>query len=325
MTADIFLRLVVILATIALGAALPRLPVFRAPRHGEPDAATAGLALAQIATYVLIPALLFRTMARMDLAHLPWPVIQGYFVPAMVFTLIVVLAQGRRDTRAAAPATRATAAIYGNAVQMGIPMATALFGEPGLAIHVALVSLHGILLLTLLTLLAEYALARGQAGNRSTWRLLGTMLRSAVLHPVVLPVLLGLLWNAGNLPWPVWLDQVLGGLGVAVVPLCLLLIGMNLAQYGLRGNWRPALPLVLIKLFIMPAGVLVAARWGFGLRGLPLQVAVMMAALPVGANALIMAQRYRLLQAEATVAIVLSTVAFAMTAPAWFWVVTRLA
>ena len=44
--------------------------------------------------------------------------------------------------RAAAPATRAIAASYGNAVQLGIPMAAALFGETGLALHIALVSLH---------------------------------------------------------------------------------------------------------------------------------------------------------------------------------------
>ena len=63
--------------------------------------------------------------------------------------------------------------------------------------------------------------------------------------------------------------------------------------------------------------VLAVAHWGFGLSGLPLSVLVMMAALPVGSNALIFAQRYQTLQAEATAAIVFSTLAFVITAPLW--------
>jgi predicted permease len=74
---------------------------------------------------------------------------------------------------------------------------------------------------------------------------------------------------------------------------------------------------VVLKLAVLPATVLVAAHWGFGLAGVPLAVAVMMAALPVGSNALIFAQRYETLEAQATASIVLSTLAFSGTA--WLW------
>ncbi len=63
--------------------------------------------------------------------------------------------------------------------------------------------------------------------------------------------------------------------------------------------------------------VLVVARWGFGLEGIPLAVVVVMASLPVGSNALIFAQRYGTLEAETTAAIVFSTLAFMLTAPVW--------
>ena len=62
-----------------------------------------------------------------------------------------------------------------------------------------------------------------------------------------------------------------------------------------------------------------------GLSGLPLAVLVMMAALPVGSNALIFAQRYDTLQAEATAAIVFSTVGFALAATLWLAVLGALA
>ena len=57
-----------------------------------------------------------------------------------------------------------------------------------------------------------------------------------------------------------------------------------------------------------------------GLHGLPLAVVVMAAALPTGSNALLFAQRYATLEAEATAAIVLSTFGFVFTAPAWLLV-----
>ena len=106
-------------------------------------------------------------------------------------------------------------------------------------------------------------------------------------------------------------------LGSAVVPLCLVLIGLSLAYYGVQGSVRGALGVTLLKLLVLPALVLVVAHWGFGLSGLPLSVLVMLAALPVGSNALIFAQRYQTMQAEATAAIVFSTLAFVLTAPLW--------
>ena len=62
------------------------------------------------------------------------------------------------------------------------------------------------------------------------------------------------------------------------------------------------------------------AHWGFRLNGLPLAVIVMMAALPIGSNALIFAQRYRTLEAEVTAATVFSTLAFVAVAPGWLLV-----
>jgi predicted permease len=49
------------------------------------------------------------------------------------------------------------------------------------------------------------------------------------------------------------------------------------------------------------------------------------AAMPIGSNALIFAQRYTALEAEATAAIVLSTCGYMLTAPLWLWLPGRLA
>ena len=67
------------------------------------------------------------------------------------------------------------------------------------------------------------------------------------------------------------------------------------------------------------------AEWAFQLSGVALAVVVMMAALAIGSNALIFAQRYRTIEAETTAATVFSTLAFVVTAPLWLAVLKLLA
>ena len=319
MTAAVLSKLLALLAIAALGWV-----VGRAGWLGRADKGVAAArALSDAAFYIFVPALLFRTMVRLDFEALPWRTLAAYFVPAVLYLLAVYGWYRRRQAHSAAtpaapaaPATRAIAASYGNGVQVGIPVAAALFGDTGLALHVALVSLHGLVLLTLLTVLVELDLARAHR-NATPLATLRTTLRNAFLHPVTLPVIAGLAWNRSGLGLHPVVDQTLASLGQAVVPLCLVLIGLTLAQYGLRGRWRPALSASVLKLLVLPALVLGVAHFVFGLAGLPLAVVVVMAALPTGTNALIFAQRYDTLQAEATAAIVVSTLAFAATASVW--------
>jgi malonate transporter len=325
MSTLVFLKLLAIFVVVALGWV-----VGKARWLGDNDPARV---LANAAYYIFVPALLFRTTARIDLAAMPWGTVVAFFVPVLAL-LVGVYAWERRANRGgalptAAPSVRAISATFGNSVQVGIPFAAALFGEAGLAIHVALVSLHALTLLTVLTALVELDLARERRtlghSNAHLLKTLGRTMRNTIIHPVVLPVLAGLAWNFAGVPLPAIADEILATLAQAVVPLCLVLIGMSLAYYGITGAARGAMVITVLKLLVLPAAVLAVARWGFGLSGLPLAVVVMMAALPVGSNALIFSQRYATLEAEATAAIVFSTLGFVASASFWLAVLAWLA
>ncbi len=318
MTAAVVAKLLGLFVTVALGWIAARQRWLGQPGEGDP-----ARLLGNAAFYLFVPALLVRTTARLDLTHMPWRTVAAFFVPALLLLLTVYGWSRRRGNNgdgAAAPAVRAITATFGNSVQVGIPFAAALFGETGLAIHIALVSLHALLLLSVLTALVELDLARERHAQGEGAALRHTLLltaRNTIIHPVVLPVLVGLAWNLTGFSLPPVLDDALATLAAAVVPLCLVLIGVNLESYGLHGQWRAAIQASLLKLLLLPALVLLVAHVGFGLQGLPLAVVVVMAALPAGSNALIFAQRYNTLQAETTAGIVVSTVAFAPAA--WLW------
>lgn len=317
MTWAIAAKLVAILVAVAIGWAVGRMRWLGGGEAGS-DSDPARV-LANAAFYIFVPALLFRTTARLDTASLPWAFLFAFFLPVLaVVALIYLFERWRRKPGEAvtAPSVKAITAGFGNTLQVGVPVAAGVFGEQGLALHIAVVSLHALTILTLLTSLVELDLARGHH-SRSFGATLGKTVRNTVIHPVVLPVLAGLAWNATGWALPAVLDEVLQSLGTAVVPLCLTLIGMSLAYYGWPKSWRGLSGLVSAKLLLIPAVVLVIAHWGLGLQGLPLAVIVMLAALPTGSNALIFAQRYRTMEAEVTAATVLSTVLYVATAPAW--------
>jgi malonate transporter and related proteins len=324
MSLAVLYKLFAIFLTVSIGWFAGRMRWLGDERKGADPART----LSNAAFYIFVPALLFRTTARLDFAALPWATLFGFFTPTLLFLAAVYAWQRRWNTRrdaerrlpVAAPTVRAISATFGNTIQIGIPMAAALFGEAGLGIHITVVSLHALVLLTALTVLVELDLAREQARGAAGSSLVGTLAtvaKNTVIHPVVLPVMAGLSWNLTGLGLNPVVDEVLQLLGTAVTPLCLVLIGMSLAYYGLGGRAKGALMISVFKLLLLPAVVLTVAHWGFGLGGLALSVVVMLSALPVGSNALIFAQRYRALESEATAAIVFSTLGFVITAPLW--------
>ena len=315
MTLALFSKLLAIVLVVVLGWVVGRL------RWLGDEQADPARVLAHAAFYLFAPALLFRTTARIELATLPWHMLAAFFLPTVGLLLLVYAWNRWQRTRhperpAALAATRAITVSFGNSVQIGIPLAAALFGEAGLGLHLTLVSLHALVLLTVLTALVESDLAREQ-GGANRWAMLRLTLRNTVVHPVVLPVLAGLLWNATALPLPGAVDEVLQVLGSAVVPLCLTLIGMSLAYLGWPRSLRGALSLVLLKMVVHPLGVLAVAYGVFGLRGLALNVVVMMASLPSGSNALLFAQRYRTAEVDVTAAMVVSTLLVALSTPLW--------
>jgi predicted permease len=304
-------------------------------------------ALNALLFYALIPVLLFRAALRVDPATLPWGTLAGYFVPAVCAQLALVQWIRRRQLQARAaargePRARAApewaplwafTATFGNSVQLGIPMATALFGEAGIALHLQIIALHALTLMTLATVQAEWLRASdarpqpGQPGKPSPPILKVALhsARHALIHPVVVPILAGLGFHAAGGQLAPVVDAALGAVAQVAVPLCLIAIGWTLAEGDAPQALRDALGQVGFKLLALPAWVGLVAAWGFGVHGQPLWVLVMAAALPAGANALLFAQRYRVGQPEAAAAVVASTVCFALTAPLWLVVLGWLA
>ena len=253
---------------------------------------------------VLAPALLFRTMAQVHVDRVDFLPVASYFVAVTAIFAATLALQGF-NRRAAVIAMANT---YSNNVMIGIPLVALAYGDAGLVALFTLVSVHAIVLLTTTTVILELALLRegGLASAQSTPRTVLLALRNAIVHPVPLPIIAGLVFAAAGFALPPVVDTPLKWVGAVFGPLALLLVGASLAGIHLGREWRAGLALALVKTAVHPLLVALIAAW-MAVGTLERNVMVLSAALPVGANVFLFSQRYGVAQEEVTAGVAIST------------------
>jgi malonate transporter and related proteins len=269
--------------------------------------------LSNLVFLVLTPALLFRTMSKVQVQQLDFRPVAAYFIAVgLIFAgTLVVCGFNRRA------AVLALANTFGNTVMIGIPLVSLAWGQPGLVTLFTLYTVHTALLLTSATLVLELAVAREDAAaGRAAPRHIGVTVlmavRNALLHPVPLPIIAALLFAQTGLALPAIVDRPMELLGNALAPTALVLVGATLAGTALGAQWRGALGLAAVKNLLHPLLVAVCGRL-LGLGGAPLAVMVVVASLPIGANVFLFSQRYGVAEDLITASVGLSTVLAVVT------------
>jgi malonate transporter len=209
-------------------------------------------------------------------------------------------------------AVLALAAIFSNTLMIGVPLVSLAYGEAGLVQLFTLISMHALVLLTFATVVLELLVAHedaraGRAEPRHLLLTVGQAVKNAVIHPVPLPIIAGLLYAQTGWGLHPVIDRPLKLLGDAFGPVALVLVGVTLAQAAIGAQLRGAFVISLIKTLLHPA-LMGAAGWLAGLRGMPLAVMVVAASLPVGANVFLFSQRYRKAEDLVTASVAVSTV-----------------
>lgn len=294
----VFSALAPVVLLIALGFAVGRLGWIRQAAVKD---------LSNLVFLVLTPALLFRTMSKVQVQQLDFRPVAAYFAGVLLIfaATLVVCGFSRRS------AVLALAASFGNTVMIGTPLVSLAWGEPALVTLFTLYTIHSTLLLTTATVVLELAVAREAARSaegppRHPVATVLTALRNSLLHPVPLPIIAALLFAQSGLVLPEVVDKPLQLLATAFAPMALMLVGLTLSATAFGAHWRGALALSVVKNLAHPA-LVVLAGWALGLSGLPLAVMVVVASLPIGANVFLFSQRYQVAEELITASVGLST------------------
>lgn len=268
-------------------------------------------ALTRFVFVVAIPAFLFRLMS--DFSRLP-PVdarlLIAYFGGcALLYVLSRVVAARAFRMDGAQQSIFAVGTIFSNNVLLGIPLAKITLGDASLPTVSLVLVFNSFVLWTLVTVSIEWARNRDFSP-----RGIARTARDVLTNPVVAGILLGTVFGFTGLALPAMVDETLQLVSQAAVPMSLIVLGMGLAEYGIRHEWRASVALTALKLAALPLLVFALAR-ALALPLLETQAVVMMASLPVGANVYLMARQFGALEGPVASSLVLSTLLAALSTP----------
>jgi predicted permease len=207
---------------------------------------------------------------------------------------------------AAESVLRALNASFANTGYLGIPLVTVAYGESA-ALPAALA--------TVATNIVSFAVAivclemLANPGGGGAGRALAGVARSPLIWPIALAVVLVVLQV--KVPLPV--ERFASLLAAAAGPCALFAIGLFVSQLSIREGLRSSWPSTALKLVLHPLLMAVLALYVLPIDSFWAKIGIVCASLPLGATAFVLAQRYRLLEAETSTGAVLSTAASVLT------------
>jgi malonate transporter and related proteins len=305
----ILITVLPVFGMIVLGFALAKVNIIDAG---------AGRGITLFVFNVAIPALLFRTVATMDESNAaPWSLWIAFFGGlAMAWVAAAIASHFVESLDRSGGAAASMASGFGNLALLGTPLALAHFGN-SVAVPLGLIlSIHAPLLWSAATLHREVARQTGKFSVLGTGRELLWMLAS---NAIILALLAGGLWRLTGLGLHPIPDRMLEMLAEASVPTALVALGVSLAGYALKGSWSGMFTLLGIKMVLMPLCVFLLARHAVTLPPLWIKIAVLLAAMPTGANAFLFAQRNEESVAAVSGAVALGTGLAAVSASILLW------
>lgn len=268
----------------------------------------AAAALGWLVFHVAIPAALFRTLASTPLAGFDLRPLAAFAVS----TVLVIGAGWYGSVRlfGRKPGERAIwgmAAGYVNSANLGIPVAMRVLGSISFLVEVVLLQ---VLLVgpVILIALDRHADGEGQA------RLL-RIVTLPVRNPVILACALGVSCSAASVQLPAAAQGPLRIVSAAAVPMALVALGASLHRRKVPAGEGPEpatdrrelAVITVLKLAAQPVIAYVVSAWLLGLPRPEVVAVVICAGLPTAQNAFIFAQQYRVAEALASRAVLVTT------------------
>jgi hypothetical protein len=270
---------------------------------------------------IFLPALVLHVMwqTEVSLNSVRLPLVSALAILLSLLAASLIYANGKWLPGSSIQKRKAVGALllassFGNFTYLGLPVLTQAFGPwaQSVAIHFDLFASTP-LLFTVGILIA------GHFGSSTKKAHIGVEL---IRVPALWAAIAGLLASSIQIPMPSWLDESLGVLGAAVVPLMLLSIGMALSW---QPGWARRIPLILpmvgIQLILMPL-IVWGASIGVGMPTHLLAPAIIEGAMPTMVLGLVICDRFKLDAGLYAEAVTITTALSLLTLPFWLGLVT---
>ena len=268
-------------------------------------------ALSRFVFSIALPALLFHMMSGFSkLPPVDARLLVAFFGGCLIVFFIgrlVALTLFKLD--GVSQSVFALGGIFSNNVLLGIPLAKSVLGDAALPAVALVLVFNALILWTLVTISVEWA----RHGSFSSSGFAKTA-RSVLTNPIVAAILAGALYGMLGLNLPGIIETPLALMSQIAAPLSLIVVGMGMAEYGIRAGWRQSVAISTLKLVAQPL-VVWGLAWALGLQPLETRVVVLLSSLAVGVNVYLMSRHFKTLESPVATSIVLTTMLSALTTP----------
>lgn len=274
-------------------------------------------ALMRYAQNFAAPALLFSSIARLDLAATFQPALFLSFYLAAFTSFFAAFTAAILVFRR--PVTDATAigfvALFSNSLLLGVPITERAYGPGALAGNFAIIAIHSPLFYGFGIALMEWARTRGQ--GLSGVALIRQIVRAIFSQPLVLGITAGFAVNLSGLPLPAVAWSAIDLISGTAIPTALFGLGGVLLRYRPDGDFRIIGLLTACSLILHPALTYGLGRFVLDLDTPGLRSAVMTAAMAPGVNAYLFANLYGVAKRVAASTVLIATALSIGTI--WIW------
>ncbi len=227
--------------------------------------------LSRISIYLFSPALILTNISQSGLGadELSDILLASIAVCIVMAILGSLIAHGLGYDRALA-SSFALAAFMMNSVNFGLPYIEFAFGAKGLETAVPFTVGQALVAYTVGT----YVASRGQSG-------VGTAVRNVLTIPMPYAFALAMWLNATGHTLPTPIMQASRVLAQGIIPVTLVILGLQLSGAQLNGRWQPIMMATFTR-FVIGAAAALGIALLFGLQGMTRQVFIMEASMPAG-------------------------------------------
>lgn len=317
---------VVILVFLLLGVVLQR--VKRLP-------VSTALRLIQYVLYIAMPALVLLHLPRLHIDAQIWvPIITPWVMLIISMLCVVVLCRKYNWSRPVMGALLIVVPL-GNTSFLGFPIVQSLYGDQGLAYAVLYDQFGSFIGLSVVATALAVIFGTHPSAQTQDARALATeptladtparpnavtIIKKVLTFPPFLALLLalGLLLTSTSLPD--WLNAILAGIGMTLIPAVMLAVGLQLHFSVPKEDAGPFFASLILKLLVLPC-LAIIVFWLSPLQGLAAKVSLLEVSMPpmitAGAVAMAAGLKPRLVSAIIGYGVICS----ALTIPLWYSVI----
>ncbi|HDZ08474.1 AEC family transporter [Pseudohongiella sp.] len=234
--------------------------------------------------YIAFPALLVHRLALADFSNADFGRFALVICAALALTSALTWLLRPWVSRTAADFTSLFQGAIRFNTYIGLAVASALFGDPGLVIAAIAVSI----MIPLVNVLCVICFSMVIDGSTRTP---GGVLKGLLRNPLIIACVLGVVLNISGVGLGgAWIEGLLARLGSAALPLGLLAVGVALSLGTVKQDWPTIVLASVLKFIVFPGLMLGLAIW-WQLDLLSRQVLLLLACLPTATSAYILSRQ----------------------------------